>query len=75
MDLPWKRHFGITCSCGKACAFEVTREQTALPNPTEILRSLSPDDQQACARFYAEHQALGHDPQPDLIDLAPLPES
>lgn len=75
MDLPWKKHFGITCSCGKACVTEIAREQAEIEEPTEILRTLSPEDRLACAEFYSEHRALGHDPQPNLVDIATMPQA
>jgi len=75
VDLPWKRHFGIVCSCQKGSVVEVTREQASMKDPTDILTSLPIEDQQDMAMFYAEHLAMGHELRPDFVDIAPLPKS
>ena len=75
MDLPWKRHFGIFCHCGAGCAVEVTREQAAMGDPVAIHRSLPEKDKTGMAEFYAAHKAMGHEPAPDLVDFAPMPQA
>jgi hypothetical protein len=78
MDLPWKAHFGITCSCGKAWAVELLTQEaidTAKKDPVLALRALADDDKADAAAFYSEHKKMGHSPEPSVIGLAPLPKS
>ncbi len=78
MDLPWKRHFGVECSCGAAWVTElVTRDQVeaAEKDPVLALRSLSREDQVVAADFYVEHKKLGHTPRPALVAIAALPKA
>ncbi len=77
-NLPYKPHFGVHCKqCGAACLTELTPEQLAIAqrDPTAALRSLSEEDRQQCAEFYAHHEKLGHDPEPVLLEIAPLPRA
>lgn len=78
MDLPWKPHFGIVCSCGAACVSELTTpEQVKIAQQDSVLalRSLSAEDQKASADFYAKHKEMGHDPEPQLMSLSALPKA
>lgn len=79
MDLPFRPHFTITCSCGEACAAErsfsadeLSRAQT---DPVIALRMLPPAEQRAAAMFYDAHKKRGHSPEPRLVGLAPLPKA
>ena len=77
MDLPFKPYFAIACSCRTACAssFSFTPKQLeeAEKDPVIALRMLPTTDQRALSLFFAEHQRLGHAPEPRLVALAPLP--
>jgi len=78
MDLPWKRHFGVKCSCGQACLVELqTKElvEAAERDATIALRLLPRDDQVAMVDFWLRHHKLGHEPEPTLAEIAPLPKS
>ena len=77
MDLPFKPHFTITCSCGVSCAsghsFSPEELKKAETDLVIALRILPADDQQALVRFFDEHRRLGHSPEPRLVGFAPLP--
>ena len=75
MDLPFKPHFSIHGTCGAAIAHELTPEQytTAEKDPVDALRLLPMDDRKAFANFYKEHEKMGHEPEPRLVGIAPMP--
>lgn len=77
MSLLWRKHFGINCpTCNSSYVVEIAGKQVelCLQDPVAGLRSLAPADQVAMADFYAEHQKLGHEPHPFVVELAPLPK-
>ena len=77
MDLPFKPHFAIVCSCGEGCTSErsLTSAELAAAEKDFVvaLRMLPPDEQRAAVAFYTKHKDLGHTPEPRLMGLAPLP--
>lgn len=76
-DFKGKPHFGVKCSCGRACVSEITEEQAAMVklDPVIGLRVLSPEDQQGLGDFWARHSALGHELEPTLCEIGPLNQS
>lgn len=63
----------VKCSCLRLVAADIPA-----PNPTDaemddpclILRRMEKKDAQALASFWAQHAALGHQPEPWLVEIA-----
>jgi hypothetical protein len=80
MDLPFKPHFAIECPTCKECIStdtELTPEQReiAAKDPTAALRSLDAATQKAFVKFYVDHKNLGHEPEPIVMGIAPIPKA
>lgn len=77
VDLPYKKHFGVQCSCGQACVVEVTGEQAAAADKDPVLglRALAREDQEAMVEFFDEHKEQGHTPEACLLGIAEMPKA
>lgn len=69
--------FGAKCSqCNVVQVFEIAdgKIRAAIADPVAGLRSLPKTAQMKIADFYDAHAKLGHDVEPILCEIQPLPQ-